>query len=117
MVVALGDGPCAFILARIPPRPNEVIGQVEALGLVLAVVFTASWFASGAVIGRVGLALSGGGFRASFLHRFSDLPQTPLEKIESIDMLRALENGFAVRALRWEQETVGVDTPAELARA
>lgn len=53
MVVSLGNGPCAFILARIPPRPNEVTGQLEALGIVLVVVFAASWFASGALIPRI----------------------------------------------------------------
>mgnify|MGYP001238254079 FL=1 len=57
------------------------------------------------------------GFSWSFLKNFSDLPQTPLEKIESIDMLRVLEHGFPLKLVFTDIETIGVDTPADLARA
>jgi 3-deoxy-manno-octulosonate cytidylyltransferase (CMP-KDO synthetase) len=57
------------------------------------------------------------GFSWSFLKYFSDLPQTPLEKIESVDMLRVLEHGFPLKFVFTDIETIGVDTPADLARA
>lgn len=57
------------------------------------------------------------GFSASFLKTFGQLPQTPLEKIEKIDMLRTLEHGYPVRIVLAETETIGVDTPADLVRA
>lgn len=57
------------------------------------------------------------GFAAEFLERFSALPQTPLEIIESVDMLRVLEHGLSIALVRSETETIGVDTPADLARA
>lgn len=57
------------------------------------------------------------GFSAAFLRRFSRLPQTPLEKIESVDMLRVLENGLTLRVVPTDVETIGVDTPADLIRA
>ena len=57
------------------------------------------------------------GFSADFLKRFSQLPQTPLEKIESVDMLRVLENGLALRVVPTAVETIGVDTPDDLKRA
>lgn len=56
-------------------------------------------------------------FRVDFLHEFSCLPQTPLEKIESIDMLRVIENGLPLHVVATETETIGIDTPSELARA
>lgn len=56
-------------------------------------------------------------FSHAFLHRFGRLAQTPLEKLERIDMLRVLEHGLNVRMVFTEQETVGVDTPADLKRA
>lgn len=56
------------------------------------------------------------GFRAAFLDTFSSLPQTPLEQIESVDMLRVLEHGLPITLVRTDTETVGVDTPADLAR-
>ena len=56
-------------------------------------------------------------FKAAFLHQFSSLPQTPLEIIESVDMLRVLEHGLPLHVVTTETETIGIDTPAELARA
>jgi len=57
------------------------------------------------------------GFAKSFLPKFGKLPRTPLEQIEGIDMLRTLEHGMSVRIVHTEQETIGVDTPDDLARA
>ncbi len=55
-------------------------------------------------------------FTAGFLKSFSSLPQTPLEIIEAIDMLRVLEHGMDLYVAFTETETIGVDTPADLAR-
>lgn len=57
------------------------------------------------------------GFAANFLDRFSAMPQTPLEIIESVDMMRVLEHGLPIALVRSDTETIGVDTPADLARA
>lgn len=57
------------------------------------------------------------GFSAAFLSRFSTMPQTPLEKIESVDMLRVVEHGLSLKLAFTDTETIGVDTPADLARA
>lgn len=53
-------------------------------------------------------------FRRDFLVDFTSLPQTPLERAESIDMLRALEHGRRVRLVETDIETHSVDTPADL---
>ena len=53
-------------------------------------------------------------FRRDFLKTFAALPQTPLEVAESIDMLRAVEHGFTVRAVMSPYESFGVDTPDDL---
>lgn len=57
------------------------------------------------------------GFAKGFLHKFGTLPRTPMEKAEGIDMLRVLEHGLKVRVVFTDRETIGVDTPADLARA
>lgn len=57
------------------------------------------------------------GFAAAFLDQFSALPQTPLEIVESVDMLRVIEHGLPITLVRTETETIGVDTPSDLARA
>ena len=56
-------------------------------------------------------------FSVDFLRKFGEMEQTPLEIIESIDMLRAIENGIRLQLLYIEQETIGVDTEADLLRA
>jgi 3-deoxy-manno-octulosonate cytidylyltransferase (CMP-KDO synthetase) len=53
-------------------------------------------------------------FRRDFLFKFNKLEPTPLEIIESVDMLRAIEHGYKVRMVPTEYETFGVDTPQNL---
>ena len=55
-------------------------------------------------------------FTFGFLKRFSSLEQTPLEIIEAVDMLRVLEHGIDLYMAVTETETIGIDTPADLAR-
>jgi 3-deoxy-manno-octulosonate cytidylyltransferase (CMP-KDO synthetase) len=56
-------------------------------------------------------------FRPSLLARFSALPQTPLERIESCDMLRLIEHHMPIYAVRTDIETIGVDTTNDRVRA
>lgn len=53
-------------------------------------------------------------FRRDFLREFSLLAPTPLEKAESIDMLRALEHGRSVHLVETEEDTHAVDTVDDL---
>ncbi len=57
------------------------------------------------------------GYRASALHRFVTMPPSPLEKVEGLEQLRALENGMRILALdACRSVPQGVDTPADLQR-
>jgi 3-deoxy-manno-octulosonate cytidylyltransferase (CMP-KDO synthetase) len=57
-------------------------------------------------------------YRAGFLRRFAKMPPGTLERIESLEQLRALEAGFRIAvALTPEPFPPGVDTPEDLARA
>jgi len=53
-------------------------------------------------------------FRASFLRRYTAMPETPLERAESVDMLRLLENGVRLRGVVANYVTIGVDRPADV---
>jgi len=53
-------------------------------------------------------------FRRDFLREFARLPPTPLERAESIDMLRVIEHGSRVRLVETEADTHAVDTPEDL---
>jgi 3-deoxy-manno-octulosonate cytidylyltransferase (CMP-KDO synthetase) len=54
----------------------------------------------------------------AILLRLSRLPQTPLEKVEGLEQLRALENGIAIQTVETScsGELVSVDTQADLER-
>ncbi|MEO5346969.1 MAG: 3-deoxy-manno-octulosonate cytidylyltransferase [Magnetococcus sp. YQC-9] len=52
-------------------------------------------------------------FRHDALLRFNNMPESTLEKIESVDMNRVLESGGRIRMVLTEAVTIGVDTPGE----
>ena len=56
-------------------------------------------------------------FRRDYLLEFNGLPETPLENIESVDMMRVIEHGEHVHMVLTEAETLSVDTPEDLRRA
>ncbi|MBM3597027.1 MAG: 3-deoxy-manno-octulosonate cytidylyltransferase [Alphaproteobacteria bacterium] len=56
-------------------------------------------------------------YRRAALARFVGLPQAPLEKRERLEQLRALEDGMRIDVALVDTVPLGVDTPADLARA
>ena len=53
-------------------------------------------------------------FRRDYLLQFNETPETPLEIIESVDMMRVIENGGRVKMGITKEESYGVDTPKDL---
>lgn len=56
-------------------------------------------------------------YRRDFLLRIAQLPETPLEKSESLEQLRVLEHGFRIGTVETTLDTIEVDTPEDLERA
>ena len=54
-------------------------------------------------------------YRRDFLLKITALPQTPLEKIEKLEQLRALENGYSILVGKVEHTCDGIDTPDQYA--
>ncbi len=55
-------------------------------------------------------------YRRDFLLTLAALPRTPLERIESLEQLRALEHGYRIRVVETSYTSVSVDTPEDLER-
>jgi 3-deoxy-manno-octulosonate cytidylyltransferase (CMP-KDO synthetase) len=55
-------------------------------------------------------------YRRNFLLGYSGLPVGPLERAERLEQLRALENGYSIRVVETDYESIGVDTPKDLER-
>jgi len=52
-------------------------------------------------------------YRKQFLLKITALPQTPLEKIEKLEQLRAIENGYKILVGKVEHTCDGIDTPQQ----
>jgi 3-deoxy-manno-octulosonate cytidylyltransferase (CMP-KDO synthetase) len=56
-------------------------------------------------------------YRRDFLLKFARMRPTALERIESLEQLRALENGYRIYVAEVDERSVEVDTPEDLKRA
>jgi 3-deoxy-manno-octulosonate cytidylyltransferase (CMP-KDO synthetase) len=56
-------------------------------------------------------------YRKEVLHEITRLPQSSLEKAESLEQLRWLQNGYRIKVGITDVETVGIDTPDDLKHA
>ncbi len=55
-------------------------------------------------------------YRRDFLLHFVQLPPSILERIEQLEQLRVLENGFKIKVAVTETDSIGVDVPADIDR-
>lgn len=56
-------------------------------------------------------------FRRDFLLRYAQMKPTPVERLEKLEQLRVLENGYVIAVVEATSRTIGVDTPEDLQRA
>ena len=50
------------------------------------------------------------GYRKDFLLKFVNMEQSYLEKVEKLEQLRALENGFKIKMIEANSSLIGIDT-------
>lgn len=55
-------------------------------------------------------------YEREFLLKFAAMEPTPLEKLEKLEQLRALENGYKIRVITTDFNSIGVDEPEDLER-
>ena len=100
---------------RADPSIVKLVGTEVAPDRLRALYFTratAPW-GDGPLYHHIGLY----GFRRAALRRFVALAPSPLERREKLEQLRALEAGMRIDAVVVDTVPLGVDNPAELARA
>lgn len=56
-------------------------------------------------------------YRADFLAAYAEMEQTPLEKTESLEQLRALEMGYKIGVILEKTADIGIDTEEDLQKA
>lgn len=100
-----------------PSDPNIVKVATDTRGMALyfsrcPIPFYRDDSASATLYRHIGLYV----FRRDFLFTFTALPQTPLEKAESLEQLRALEHGHSIFVAETRYYPLGVDMPSDIAR-
>jgi 3-deoxy-manno-octulosonate cytidylyltransferase (CMP-KDO synthetase) len=55
-------------------------------------------------------------YRRDALLEFATFPQGDLERVEQLEQLRWLENGYRIRVVETEHDSIGVDVPEDVAR-
>ena len=73
----------------------------------------ADWFGQYPFLKHLGVYA----YRREVLKEVTQLPQSSLEKAESLEQLRWLQNGYRIRVGLTDVETVGIDAPKDLQRA
>ncbi|MCL4217149.1 MAG: 3-deoxy-manno-octulosonate cytidylyltransferase [Candidatus Hydrogenedentes bacterium] len=96
-VVCDGRGRALYCSRHPIPFVRDAQGQAETMGV--------HWQ-------HIGLYV----FRRGFLLAFAKWAPTPLEMIERLEQLRALENGHAIAVVETTYESIGVDAPDDLKR-
>ena len=56
-------------------------------------------------------------YRTDILEEITKLEISSLEKVESLEQLRWLENGYSIKVAETKFETIGIDTPDDLEKA
>jgi 3-deoxy-manno-octulosonate cytidylyltransferase (CMP-KDO synthetase) len=118
-----GDADIATLAAEITEQeecgnPNvvKVVGaKTSDPNILRALYFTRATapYGDGPLYHHIGIYA----YRRAALERFVALPQSPLEQREKLEQLRALEAGFRINVALVDTVPLGVDTPADLARA
>lgn len=100
---------------RDDPNVVKVVGSSLGRDRMRALYFTRATapYGEGPVYHHIGLYA----FRRAALERFVNLAPSPLERREKLEQLRALEAGMRIDVAIVDSVPLGVDTPADLARA
>jgi 3-deoxy-manno-octulosonate cytidylyltransferase (CMP-KDO synthetase) len=119
----LAANPQDPVVTLATPAAPEEMGNPNAVKVVLAKDGAALYFSRSPIpyprheggfapLKHLGIY----GYQREALLRLAALPPSPLERSESLEQLRALENGMGIRVLIVERASIGVDTAEDLER-
>ena len=92
---------------------DEPFIQASQLETVKACKDKEEWLAGHTYYKHIGLYA----YKTEVLKEITSLPQSDLEIAESLEQLRWLQNGYTIKVGISQIETIGIDTPEDLARA
>lgn len=122
-IAAMVDGPGRAIATLAYPIPAEAAADPNTVKVAVArdgraLYFSRSpipYYRQGAPAYRKHLGIYA--YRAETLAEVAALPPSPLERAESLEQLRWLESGYTIWVGDAAGNSIGVDTPGDLAEA
>ena len=118
LIARLETSPSGMATLACPLETDEEHAARDVVKVVTDSIGNALYF-SRAPIGSRETALRHIGvyaYRRAALERFVSLEQSPLERAESLEQLRALQQGFRIAVIRTAKPHLGVDRPEDVAR-
>jgi 3-deoxy-manno-octulosonate cytidylyltransferase (CMP-KDO synthetase) len=115
VVETLEKGDSDMATLACPLENEEELRSRDVVKVVAALDGTALYFSRAPLAGaqrHVGLY----GYQTAVLRALASLPPSPLERAESLEQLRALQNGFKIRLLQTNKPHLGVDRPEDVLR-
>jgi len=106
----LREGSAAASAASFGASPNEFVGEAPTKTREARVLPDS--LAAFPFLKHLGIY----GYRRETLLRLVKFPVSPLENAEKLEQLRALENGIPIAVVQVEYDSVGVDTPEDVAK-
>ena len=98
-----------------PLESDDELASRDVVKVVTALNGDALYFSRAPLAGaqrHIGLY----GYQSAVLRRLASLPPSPLERAESLEQLRALQNGLKIRVVQTTKAHLGVDRPEDIAR-
>jgi len=122
-IQSLSDAFCGSeleIINLVYPIDGDDLGNPNVVKAIMSNTSKISFFTRAHVPNRSDKAmrqLGMIGFTIAALTQYTNLQPTPLEELESIDMMRLIENDYEINALISSSPILGVDNPEDIAKA
>jgi 3-deoxy-manno-octulosonate cytidylyltransferase (CMP-KDO synthetase) len=115
LIEALQTSDSDMVTLSCPLESEQELQSRDIVKVVAALDGTALYFSRAPLAGaqrHIGLY----GYQAPVLRALASLAPSPLERAESLEQLRALQNGFKIRLLQTSKPHLGVDRPEDVLR-
>lgn len=117
LIAALAENPSWQIATLAVPLEPEAARSPNVVKVLTslsgrAIYFSRTPFPTERPLKHIGIYA----FRREALIRFSQLPQSPLERSERLEQLRAMENDMSIGVVTLEEDTIAVDVPEDVAK-
>lgn len=118
LIDRLAESGAAIATLACPLESDEELHSRDVVKVVTGIDGTALYFSRAAIGSRTTSMRHIGvyAYRREAIERFVSLPQSPLERAESLEQLRALQHGLKIVVSHTSKPHLGVDRPEDVAR-